>query len=111
MAILSDDEVKLRLAVETTGAAGVTTLADNIETLAKDAGEAAPQFQALAAEIRNIGQQQIRVTGLEAAITGAKNARAAFVEARHQVEVLDKALADAQGIIEAKIDALRAQAK
>ncbi|WP_374496391.1 tape measure protein [Zoogloea sp.] len=97
MAILSDDEVKLRLAVETTGAAGVGTLADNIETLAKDAGDAAPQFQALAAEIRNIGQQQIRVTGLEAAITGAKNARAAFVEARHQVEVLDKALADAKG--------------
>ncbi len=97
MAILSDDEVKLRLAVETTGATDVSNLAGKIETLAKDAGDAAPQFQALAAEIRNIGQQQIRVTGLEAAITGAKNARAAFVEAHHQVEVLDKALADAKG--------------
>lgn len=97
MAILSDDEVKLRIAADTAGAADISNLAGKIEALAKDADDAAPQFRALAAEIRSIGQQQIRVTGLEAAITGAKQARAAFVDARHQVEVLDKALADAKG--------------
>lgn len=97
MAILSDEEVRLRLSFETDGEAGVSRLAENIEALAKGAGEAAPQFQALAQEVRSIGTQQVRLDGLQAAIDSAKGARVAFMEARREVEVLDKALADAKG--------------
>lgn len=97
MALLSDDEVKLRLSVETIGAGGVTTLADKIDALAADAGNAAPRFQDLANEVRALGQQQIRVEGLEAAIASAKQAWAAVSEARREVQALDKALADAKG--------------
>lgn len=97
MAILSDDEVKIRIGAETTGANEVNALADNIEALAKQGGDAAPRFQALSAELRTLGQQQVRITGLETAIESAKQARTALTAARHEVEVLDKALADAKG--------------
>lgn len=97
MAILSDDEVKLRLAFEADGTTQVEKLAREIEGLAADAGLAAPSFSQLASEIREIGQQKVRVDGLQLAIDGAKSARAAFVDARHEVQVLDKALADAKG--------------
>ena len=97
MAILSDDEVKIRIGAEISGAEQVNSLADQVEALGKQGGDAAARFQALAAELRSLGQQQVRVTGLETAITSAKSARTAFLEARHEVEVLDKALSDAKG--------------
>ena len=97
MAIAYDQTINLRIAAETTGADQVSTLANEIEALGKQGGDAAPRFQALAAEIRTLGQQQVRITGLEAAITSAKSARAAVLEARHEVEVLDKALAETKG--------------
>lgn len=97
MALLSDDEVKLRISTETMGEASVEQLAQSIEQLAQHSGDAAPRFEALANEVRTLGQQQIRITGLEAAIASAKQAWSAVREARQEVQTLDKALADAKG--------------
>lgn len=97
MALLSNDEVRLRLAFETEGSAGISTLADNLDALAANAGKAAPRFLELANEVRNLGQQQIRITGLETAISSAKQTWSAVSEARREVQALDKALTDAKG--------------
>lgn len=68
MAIAYDQTINLRIAAEATGGDQINSLADKIDALGKGAGEAAPQFQALAQEVRSIGQQQVRLDGLQAAI-------------------------------------------
>lgn len=97
MALLSDDEVRLRISADTVGGTAVEQLAQSIDHLSTQSGEAAPRFEALANEVRALGQQQIRITGLEAAISSAKQAWAAVSEARREVQALDKALSDAKG--------------
>lgn len=54
MAILSDDEVKIRIGAETTGTAAVEDLANNIDRLATQGGQAAPQLGRLAGELRRM---------------------------------------------------------
>ena len=54
MAILSDDEVKLRISTETTGESAVEQLAKNIDDLAKQGGEAAPALGVLANQVRKV---------------------------------------------------------
>ena len=54
MAILSDDEVKLRISAETTGEGAVEQLAKNIDDLAKQGGEAAPALGVLANQVRKV---------------------------------------------------------
>jgi len=54
MAILSDDEVKIRIGAETTGQAAVEDLARNIDKLATQGGEAAPALGRLAGEVRKL---------------------------------------------------------
>lgn len=54
MAILSDDEVKIRIGAETTGTAAVEDLARNIDKLATQGGEAAPALGRLAGEVRKL---------------------------------------------------------
>ncbi|GLT22840.1 hypothetical protein GCM10007933_23010 [Zoogloea oryzae] len=68
MAILSDDEIRLRLAFETEGGGMLSKLAADVDSLAANAGEAAPKFNALSSEIRSIGQQKIQIDGLQAAM-------------------------------------------
>lgn len=97
MALVESQEVSLRISAETLGQSDVSALADRVEALAREGGEAAPRFAELSAEIRRLGEQQIRINGLQSAIESAKGAFSAVREARHEVEVLDKALADAKG--------------
>jgi tape measure domain-containing protein len=97
VALVDTQEVKLAISTETIGTAAVSTLAEKVEALARSGTEAAPEFARLAAELRKLDEQQIHVDGLQAAIAGAKQARASFSEARAQVQTLDKALADAKG--------------
>jgi len=54
MAILSDDEVRLRISTETTGGAAVEQLAQNIDQLSTQGGQAAPALGRLAGELRRI---------------------------------------------------------
>ena len=54
MAILSDDEIRLRIAAETTGGDAVEQLAKNIDGLAAQGGEAAPALGRLAGELRKM---------------------------------------------------------
>lgn len=54
MAILSDDEIRLRIAAETTGGDAVEQLAKQIDGLATQGGEAAPALGRLAGELRKI---------------------------------------------------------
>lgn len=97
MALVDTQEVKLAISAETIGTSSVSALADQVEALARSGTEAAPEFEQLAAELRKLDQQQVRIDGLQSAIAGAKQAWSAFSEARQQVQVLDKALADARG--------------
>lgn len=50
-------DVKLTLGVETTGAEEIDKLKQSVEQLAKEGGDAAPEFQQLADEIDRLGQQ------------------------------------------------------
>lgn len=97
MALVETQEVSLKIGAETSGQSDVAALADRIEALAREGGAAAPQFSELSAEIRRLGQQQVRIDGLQDAITSAKAAWVAVRDARHEVLVLDKALGDARG--------------
>ncbi|WP_079435696.1 tape measure protein [Zoogloea sp. LCSB751] len=54
MALLSDDEVRLRISTETTGGAAVEQLAQNIDQLSTQGGEAAPALGRLAGELRRM---------------------------------------------------------
>ena len=53
----SNRDVKLTLGVETTGAEEIDKLKQAVEKLAKEGGDAAPEFQQLADEIDRLGQQ------------------------------------------------------
>lgn len=54
MAILSDDEIRLRIAAETTGGDAVEQLAKQIDGLATQGGDAAPALGRLAGELRKM---------------------------------------------------------
>lgn len=97
MALSDTQEVKLAISAETLGTSDVSRLADEVEALARAGSEAGPEFERLASELRRLDQQQVRIDGLQEAIGGAKAAWSAFSDARQQVQVLDKALADARG--------------
>lgn len=97
MALVDTQEVKLAISAETAGQAGVSALADQIEALAREGGAAAPQFAALAQQVRLLGQQTVSIGGLQTAIADAKGVWQAVQQARHEVQVLDKALLDAKG--------------
>lgn len=97
MALVESQEVALRISAQTAGQADVSGLADRLEALAREGEAVAPQLAAITEEVRRLGQQQVRLDGLQAAIGAAKGAHAAVREARHEVQVLDKTLADAKG--------------
>lgn len=54
MALLSNDEVRLRISAETSGGNAVEQLAQNIDNLARQGGEAAPALGVLANQIRRV---------------------------------------------------------
>lgn len=58
-------DVKMTLSVETLGADEIKSLKDEVLKLAKGAGDSAPEFEALAAEIDRIGAQATAVRTLQ----------------------------------------------
>lgn len=97
MALVDSQEVTLAISAQTSGQAGVSALADKVDSLARSGGAAAPEIARIAQEIQRLGQQQIRIDGLEQAIAAGKETWKTLSQARHEVQVLDKALADARG--------------
>lgn len=86
MATSNKREVELVIGVETTGQQSVKALSDAVSTLAKEGGEAAPEFQKLAAELDKVAQQQ--------------NAIDAFVEVRRQVAAMGAEMQEASATVD-----------
>lgn len=98
-------DVELRIAVQTTGQQQVTELAKQLDTLAKEGGAAAPEFERLAAELRKVGEQDAAVSKLGALQTEIEKTAVAFREAATTSEVLGTALTEQTQ----KTEALREQ--
>ena len=101
MAILSDDEVKLRISADTTGGAAVDQLAKNIDELAKQGGEAAPALGRLSGELRKM---QTDAAGLDGAIGKAGAGVGGFVTAVKPVAAAIAAAFGAQEVVRMAAD-------
>lgn len=97
MALVDSQEVTLAISAQTSGQAGVTALADQVDALSRSGSAAAPEIARITQEIQRLGQQQVSINGLEQAIAAGKETWQTLSQARHEVQVLDKALADARG--------------
>jgi tape measure domain-containing protein len=86
-------DVALNIEVQTSGQDRVNELANQLETLAKEGGAAAPEFERLATELRNIGEQSAAVTALGQLQAEAEQTAKAFGDARVKVDEMDVALA------------------
>jgi len=84
----ANQDVTLRISTETSGDSGVRSLADEIDRLAESGGELAPQFRALAEEMRKIESTQ----GLVEAFAGLKK------ETAEAAVALEKAQQRAQAL-------------
>ena len=62
MASTSSRDVKLTLQVDAIGEEGIKELQKAVETLGRDGGAAAPEFQKLADEIGRLGEQSQALT-------------------------------------------------
>ena len=89
-------DVEFAISAKTQGAADIVKLADTVEELARQGGEAAPKFAALGAELRTLASQNSKIGSLENAIVSAKEAYTELGRTRTQVDSLHKALADAR---------------
>lgn len=65
MATSNNRDVKMTLSVETLGEDGIKQLRDSVASLAKEGGDAAPEFQRLAAEIEKLGVQAAALGAFE----------------------------------------------
>lgn len=97
MALVDSQEVSLAISAQTTGQAGVSELANTFDALARSGAEVAPEIARIAQEIQRLSQQKVSINGLEQAIAASKQTWQTVSQARHEVQVLDKALADARG--------------
>lgn len=121
MALLSDDEVRLRIAADTTGGAAVEQLAKHIDSLAKQGGEAAPALGVLSDRLRKMSAdaEQYNATADKAAkstknmsgqvqdmavqlakAAAALQAGRAFIDANSQVESLTRTMSILTGSTE-----------
>lgn len=97
MALVDTQEVALAISAKTLGGSDVAALAAQMEALAAAGGDAAPEFARLGDELRKLDAQRLHIDGLQEAIANAKLAWTAFRDAREQVAMLDRQLADARG--------------
>lgn len=112
-------DVRLRLAIETSGAEGVQKLASEIEALAKEGGAAAPAFQKLADELNQIGRQASAVDTFAKLQAEVAQTAAGVAVASQNIERLGAALQeqtqqaaafkDAQVSTKAAVDATATQ--
>lgn len=115
MATSSNRDVKMTLSVETLGDDGIKTLKDSVAALAKQGGDATPEFQRLADEIGRLADQSQALAAFQALsdqtaeLTAKQDAAAASVvelQAKLQAATaVTRAAADAQ---QSTVDALQA---
>lgn len=86
-------EIELVVAAETTGGDGVRTLAEQIEQLAEQGGEAAPQFQRLAEELRKIEGQQGLISNFTKLKAETGEAARALEDAQRKAQALGREFA------------------
>lgn len=111
------DDYQLKISAITEGGKEVTTLADQIEALGKDAGTAQEEFQQLATALRNTGQSQDALNTFKAVKQEAQRLRleldgAAAAVDRYDAELnqsrtATRAVAQAQADAAAKLDQSR----
>lgn len=93
MALIERQDVELRIAAQTSGSNDVGMLADQIEALARQGGEAAPQFAALAEELRGIEQQQGLIDTFTKLKTETGEAEQALAQAQQRAQALGREFA------------------
>lgn len=93
MAGFETRKIEVQFSTETTGDAQVATLVQQVEALAEQGGEAAPQFAALAAELRKIDQQQGLLSTFTKLKTETADAAAALEAAQRKAQALGRELA------------------
>lgn len=96
MALSNADDVTLRIAAETEGDRNVTSLATQLEALAKQGGDAAPQFAALAAELRKLESQQKAIDTFTKLKKETGDAAKALEEAQAKAQALGKEFSQAE---------------
>lgn len=118
MATSNNRDVKMTLSVETLGTDDIKKLRDQVAALAKQGGDAAPEFQRLADEIGRLGDQSDALRAFQALsaeteeLTARQRQAAASVEelaAKYQAAAGGtRAAAEAQRAIAEQLDAARA---
>lgn len=99
----SKRDVTLGVAIETSGDESLRQLSAEVRKLAKDGGDAAPQYKAFADQLDRLGQQASSIKSFEALATDLSRLTAEQTRAAGQAQVLGTELA-AQGTA---VDALR----
>lgn len=112
MATSNNRDVKMTLSVETLGSQEISKLESSLRELAKQGGDAAPEFERLANEVSRLGQQSEAITAMarlsEAiADVGDKQQQAVTTSQRLQVEY-EAAKATTNAAAEAQREVVRA---
>lgn len=86
-------DIELRIAAVTSGAEQVKRLAEQIDSLAKEGGDAAPEFRRLAEQLREVGKQGDALANVQKIEQQVAQTSARFKEAADNVERLRVSLA------------------
>ena len=103
-------DVKMTLSVETLGASEIKTLQDSVSQLARQGGEAAPQFEKLADEIGRLGQQADALRMFQEMATATQQLEDKQQQATATAEQLRARLAEAAQATQTAAQAQRAAA-
>lgn len=103
-------DVKMTLSVETLGASEIKTLQDSVSQLARQGGDAAPQFEKLADEIGRLGQQADALRMFQEMATATQQLEDKQQQATATAEQLRARLAEAAQATQTAAQAQRAAA-
>lgn len=93
-------DVRLSVEVETAGEEGIRRLAADVRSLAKEGADAAPAYEALAAELDALGNQAKTLTGLKALAEAVDTLGAQQTEAAAAASALKAKLDEASQAVE-----------
>lgn len=93
-------DIALTIAANVTGQEQINALAEQLLLLAKDGGEAAPQFATLAAELNKLGEQSATVTALGALEKQTLSTANQLFQARQAASDLGATLAEQRAIVQ-----------
>ena len=110
MAAQSNRTVTLTLNANTTGTEGITDLASELKKLAKEGGDAAPEFDRLSKELDSIAKQQDAVNAMEALVTAIKGTTTTLQTAKKAADDEKVSLDTLRASLKLASDAENAQA-